>query len=168
MKNTMSFVLGILIAMTLAGCPNKPTPTPSPDSGSTPSATVYEAACANLITWGCSEGLADNCVETLQKTQERGLVDMKPSCLASAKSVGDVQACGSVECVSDASAKAAATCDTSCANLKKIGCKEGADTTCVATCQKTVAKQLVKVPLACFSRAKTKAVARSCGGIDCL
>ena len=67
----------------------------------------------------------------------------------------------------DDSAAAATTCATSCANLKKLGCKEGIDTTCVATCQKMVAKKIVKVPLACFSKAKTKAVARACGGIDC-
>jgi hypothetical protein len=162
MKKLVIFLFGIL----LTACPSpspKPDPTPTPD----PSANVYEAACKNIGDLGCSEGKDDNCVETLQKTQEGGLVDMKPTCLANAKSVGDVQACGSVECVAT-SDSAVATCSTSCANLKKLGCKEGVDTTCVTTCQKMVAKKVAPVPLSCFAKAKTKAVARACGGIDCL
>lgn len=160
MKNASVF----LLVIALSGCPSsqpKPDPTPTP----TPAGNVYEAACANLGTFNCSEGLADNCVETMQKTQEKGLVDLKPSCLANAKSVGEVQACGSVECTQDLGL--AATCATACSNLKKLGCKEGVDTSCTVICQKEVTKKLVKVNLTCLAKAKTKAGARSCGGIDC-
>jgi len=164
MKNVVHFVL-VLLAASCGSCAST-TPVPDPAPTPDPSADVYEAACSNLATWGCSEGLADNCADTIKKTQEGGLVDLKPSCLANAKSVGEIQACGSVECVAS-TVESAATCANACANLKKLGCKEGVDTSCTPTCQKMVAKKIVTVPLSCLAKAKTKAAARACGGVDC-
>lgn len=82
------------------------TPAPTPPT----SANVADAgasndpctqACANLVAIGRPEGSSDggaSCVATCQHTQATKVTDLKPSCLAGAKSKADARACGSVAC----------------------------------------------------------------------
>ena len=54
-------------------------------------------------------------------------------------------------------------CSSACANLAALGCKEGADPKCLAVCEQNQASHLTVMPLACWSAASSKAIARACG-----
>jgi hypothetical protein len=81
---------GMAAACWLGGCAHA-TPSPS-QAGCT-------EACANLVVLGCSEGTDPTCATTCQEAQDSGKLDLRPACLAAAKSVGEVLACGTVVCV---------------------------------------------------------------------
>jgi hypothetical protein len=117
MKRSMTYVLAMLSAYMatpmLTGCPPTPVnPTPDADAIAPPPApeagpvTIVDAgpvtdvcalACANLRTLGCPEGDPATCGGVCSHAQQ-GAFDMKPSCLAGAKTVDAVRQCGSVSC----------------------------------------------------------------------
>jgi hypothetical protein len=60
--------------------------------------SLYGEACANLNALGCPEGAKANCAAVMQTAQEAHLTDLRPSCLAAAKTQDEARACGSVTC----------------------------------------------------------------------
>ena len=156
-----AFVLIVFLSSIGADCGHSgPAPAPSPPI---PPAAIYEEACANLAGLGCSEGVDASCAATMQATDGK-VVDIKAACLAAAKTVGDVRACGTVECVEAPSSKIPATCAVACANVRRFGCPEGPS--CLATCGATQGK-VVDLRLACLAKAKTKQALVACGTIAC-
>ena len=65
-----------------------------------PDPTGCTAACANMKTQKCPEGLMDNCLTTCISVQTNRLTEFNPFCVAAAKSVIEIQKCGkAVKCV---------------------------------------------------------------------
>lgn len=58
-------------------------------------------------------------------------------------------------------------CTLACLNLASIGCVEGKKTTCVATCQAAVNKQLIDFHPDCIAKQSTKSGVRGCGHVAC-
>ncbi len=105
----------LLVAVSLAGCP-KPSPVPNTpdasDAGPDPTdadpdelldggAPVCVTACARLRRLGCPEGSpkgGDTCVQTCERAAAKHTVDLKPACVAKAKSQNAVRECGTVTC----------------------------------------------------------------------
>jgi hypothetical protein len=60
-------------------------------------------ACANLATLGCPEARrvdgGQTCYAVCVHTEETHKFDLKPTCLAAAKTVAEAKACGSVRCL---------------------------------------------------------------------
>ena len=166
---TILFVLGsffccLLLCAAFGDCSHvTPAPTPAVDAGPSPTPSIYAEACANLAGLGCWEGIDDTCTSTMQKDDGK-VVDIKVSCLAAAKTVGDVQACGTVACTASPDAKVPATCAVACANVIRFGCPEGPS--CLTTCTKTQGK-VVDLKLACLATAKTKASLQACKTVTC-
>jgi len=95
----------LVAALALVGCPH---PMPEPDAGPPPdgdsgSADIdgaidsVTAACKSLNALRCAAG-GPNCVSALRAGQAARISDFKPACLAHAKTVADVEACGTVKC----------------------------------------------------------------------
>ncbi|MGA9210472.1 MAG: hypothetical protein WB347_21940 [Terriglobales bacterium] len=160
MINPVGFFVGITIAALLSVGASKCSSSSTPDAGT----TICQAACANLATLGCAEGIDPTCVTTCTSAQTRGLTDLKPACLAAAIGVGDVQACGTVACTTDPAVNVPATCANACAVLKRLGCSEAA--TCPAECPKVQGKA-TDLKLACLVAAKTRAQLQACGTVAC-
>jgi hypothetical protein len=125
---------------------------------------TYAEACANIASLGCYEGTDPSCAPLMQRAQEARITDLKPSCLAAARSVGEVQACGTVSCTASDQA-VAATCPNACATLKRLGCPEAAG--CLDSCTKVTKTHLTDLDLACVVKAKTQAQVRSCRSVSC-
>ena len=106
MLRTITMRLGLFFVatagffMALAACPPHPvTPAPDADAVAPPAPTppppsVTQAACDTLKSLGCAEGAASNCAVTLEHMAEDRLTGLDPQCVASAKSVTAVRACG--------------------------------------------------------------------------
>ena len=76
---------------------------PLDDSDST-SASICAAACRNLATYRCPEAVTrpgeDSCVIVCQRAETtRGRIDLKPRCIAAAKSRAAILACGTYRCM---------------------------------------------------------------------
>lgn len=67
--------------------------------------------------------------------------------------------------IPDASDAAASNCAVACANLAALGCREGIDANCAATCQRS--KALTDIKPDCLAAAITKESARACGSVTC-
>jgi hypothetical protein len=59
------------------------------------------------------------------------------------------------------------TCVSVCSVLAKLGCNEGLDPQCRPVCEHARAARITGLPLACWSKAKTKVAARACGQVTC-
>ena len=59
----------------------------------------------------------------------------------------------------------ASPCGKACANLKEIPCPEGLSKACYRACVKQAS--LERVPITCWTHAKTPAEARECGLVRC-
>ena len=102
MKSTLILFASTMALAMLVIVQCTPTPVTPPtdggrDASSGDSGDAIARACQNLATLGCAEGNA-SCVTTMQHAQSTGITDLKPACLAAAKSKADVRACGSVAC----------------------------------------------------------------------
>ena len=118
--NRFDVFAGIAL-LCLWGCPRTPeTPDASTDAGapiadaepgqhepfdapgSTYRVPACAAACANLKRQGCPEAERqpgeDTCYVVCRKAQETGKIDFKPQCIADAKSIEAVKACGTYRC----------------------------------------------------------------------
>lgn len=78
-------------------------PPPAPDAGPTPvPLTPVGAACFNLAAIKCSDGIAPNCVATLQHVVDFQAANHGKApplaCLAGAKTAAAARACGFVSC----------------------------------------------------------------------
>jgi hypothetical protein len=127
--------------------------------------STASAACANLARLGCYEGQDASCIVMVQKAQDEKITDLKPACLASASSVGEVVACGTVTCTESPNLDAPATCSAACANISRLGCPEAKD--CLVVCSKTVAEKITDLKIGCLVKAKTKVQLRACGSLSC-
>ena len=114
-----TFVLAAL-ALAPACSPSTPQPKPpeaTPDAATAPIGDAASpsngdaspptaggdcaAACANLAALGCPEGApksGQSCVEVCNHAQSSHLTDLKPACLAAAKTAADARACKTVKC----------------------------------------------------------------------
>ena len=104
------FILGFLF---LVGCPDPgpgpapgpvPPPVPTADAAPLPAdasdPTGCTAACANMKTQKCPEGLMDNCAFACISVQTSRLTEFNPLCVAAARTVTDIQKCGkAVKCI---------------------------------------------------------------------
>lgn len=54
-----------------------------------------------------------------------------------------------------------------CANLRRLGCKEGLDPNCEVVFDRVLDAHLTDLRPACLTSAKTKAEARACKSVDC-
>jgi hypothetical protein len=61
----------------------------------------------------------------------------------------------------------APACVRACAQLAKIGCLEGADVACVATCQHAQDSRVTDMHPECLAAAGDKQAARACGSVEC-
>lgn len=63
------------------------------------------------------------------------------------------------------------TCETSCANLRKIGCPEGRPskrgTSCEGICERMLRTKASNPHVECVSRATDVESVRACGSVDC-
>ena len=97
---------GVIPAPSTTPDPPADADTEPPDdggSGST-SASICESACRNLATHRCPEAVTrpgeDSCVVVCQRAQAtRGRIDLKPRCIAAAKSRAAILACGTYRCM---------------------------------------------------------------------
>lgn len=88
-----------------AGChPNPPAPPPQPDADAgqeedagPDGSSRYARACEALRAAGCPEGVDPECAAVLARGDK--VLNMRPACLAGAKSAAEARACGSVRCV---------------------------------------------------------------------
>jgi hypothetical protein len=91
----------LVVGLFLAGCSGRQVvPPPSRDASPEPPADCAEA-CANLERLGCPEGRpasGANCVDVCDHAESTGVFSMRMACVASARSVGEVRACGTVRC----------------------------------------------------------------------
>lgn len=119
MKKIHVLFSALVVAFTVGvGCLNPPAPgpppPPSPPNPTDPSddedpdalldagAPVCLTACVRLRRLGCPEGSprgGDGCVGTCLNSIAKQTVDLKPACIASAKTVTAIRACGTVDCV---------------------------------------------------------------------
>lgn len=88
-----AIVLGLVAAQ---GCPPSPAPPDANVGDAAPSTCA--AACANLLSLGCHEGVAANCVSSCDYATSSRLTDLHAGCLAAAKSRAEARACGTVAC----------------------------------------------------------------------
>ena len=86
----LNFLVFVVVSWVLGSCAHL---TPGPANAG------CSEACANLVVLGCAEGSDPSCAATCQEAQDSGKIDLRPACLAAAKSVGEVLACGTVVCV---------------------------------------------------------------------
>lgn len=89
------FLLSLAGAVALAGCtPRPPPPPPAP----APSDSA-EAACSTIARLRCPEATltGPSCPAVIRRAEE--LRDMHLPCVAGARTVGELRACGSVRCV---------------------------------------------------------------------
>lgn len=96
---TIVVFVALCLGANCAGCPV--TPTPLPDSGTTPgdapSSATCQAMCANLLDKKCEEAVkkgVDKCVETCTQIVSSGSVNLDINCVASATTTSEVQKCG--------------------------------------------------------------------------
>lgn len=88
-----AFVLALVVLVLLAcGSPPPPAPPPAP-AGDDP-----EGACATLARLGCPEAqlAAAVCPDVLRRAGE--LRDLRTGCIAAARDVAELRACGTVRC----------------------------------------------------------------------
>jgi hypothetical protein len=85
----------VLIVSLWSACSTTP-PAPVPP-GPVP-ASIYEQACANLASLGCSAGKVADCAAVMQADEEAHLTELNPTCLAVAKTQDEARACKSVRC----------------------------------------------------------------------
>jgi len=57
--------------------------------------------------------------------------------------------------------------DALCANLKSLGCSEGAAKNCAERARKADQEGLTYVPVACLTSASSKESVRVCGFVEC-
>ena len=90
----------LVLMLALLGCTPTPRPPPPVDADATDvGASACARACQNLRTLGCDAGAAANCEAVCEHAQESGVVDLKPECVASARTVVELARCGKVtEC----------------------------------------------------------------------
>jgi hypothetical protein len=81
-----------VIALLFAGCASAP-----PIAMDPPQECVQ--ACVNLRDLGCPEGIHGNCVSTCERVQTALMADMRPVCLAKARTQDEARACGTVDCL---------------------------------------------------------------------
>lgn len=68
----------------------------APEDAST---SACQPACEAMKKLGCPEGQAASCVDTCKQTQGTGKFDLKPACIASAKTRDELAVCGTVRCM---------------------------------------------------------------------
>jgi hypothetical protein len=70
-------------------------------------------------------------------------------------------------CVTTPSPPPGDECQAACANLLKLACPEGQDSSCVEVCQQAQATRLTDLKPTCLARAKDRVAVRLCGSVDC-
>jgi hypothetical protein len=61
----------------------------------------------------------------------------------------------------------ASVCALACANLSVLGCAEGLDASCVATCEHAQSTHLTDLHPTCLVSARSKQEARACQSVKC-
>lgn len=91
------FLLSLAGAVALAGCTPRPPPPPPPAPA--PSDTSAEAACSTIARLRCPEATltGPSCPAVIRRAEE--LRDMHLPCVAGARTVDELRACGSVRCI---------------------------------------------------------------------
>lgn len=94
----------VILSLFLLGCSARPvTPNP-PDADASvhvDGGDACYAACVTLVNLGCPEGNPSSgasCIDVCVHTEQTGVFELKPSCIASARTVDGVKACGTVRC----------------------------------------------------------------------
>ncbi len=106
MSRIIAFVFPVLL---LACPPTAVVPTTDADASTVDAGVLYDAprfsschnACEVVIKFCPHEAAFENnaaCEKVCEHTQETKTFDMKPACLAVARSVAEVRACGTVRC----------------------------------------------------------------------
>jgi len=143
----MTAILGAALALFAACPPMPPAPTPVDDADS--SAAGGPNCDMTKVCPPC------NCVQDAAPTP---IVDAAPIKDVAAESAPTpVSVCG-VKC---------STCDCACACLSELGCKEGTNANCVATCNHLVSSQLTPWNPTCIAAAKTVAAVQKCPAVTC-
>lgn len=116
----MRTILSLLAVALLIGCPQLPPKPPVTDGDAAVDSAVLDSAsmsdgfdgtykpdvcskaCSKMSELGCPEGMpADagkSCYTLCMDTQASKKFDLKPECIAVAKSVAEVRGCGTVRC----------------------------------------------------------------------
>jgi len=58
-------------------------------------------------------------------------------------------------------------CQDACANLLRLACPEGQDSSCVEVCQQAQITRLTDLKPVCLAGAKDRVAVRSCGSVAC-
>ena len=102
MRTMMSFLLAMLMLVSIAACydATKPLPPYQPIYGPPPAddqsgGASCAAACSRLLELGCPEG-EGACAATCSRASE--LRSLPLACWAAAKTKADAKACGSLRC----------------------------------------------------------------------
>lgn len=115
----LAFSAVLLPAFVFGGCPRPSPVPPSPDASDAGNTTpdpgpdedpealldagaVCPAACARLRRLGCPEGApapgGDSCVGTCINARAKHTVDLRPECIAKARTKSEAIKCGTVDC----------------------------------------------------------------------
>lgn len=82
------------VAPSPAPAPPVPTPTPVPVADSAPPRDLYDDACSTLKRIGCREGRFTVCADRMRRAEAGHLFVTHAACIAKAKTMADVVACG--------------------------------------------------------------------------
>jgi len=92
-----------IVALFLLGCSGRavtPVP-PDADASVFDGGDMCAAMCTTLVNLGCPEGHPINgasCVDVCLHTEQTGVFELKPACVATAHDIDGVKACGTVRC----------------------------------------------------------------------